>query len=92
MRRRLDRRSLLQIVAGGMGGGALLIVLGPAAAQPGTGARRRRSRRRHTGLRDLDAGPTADPEGYGRGPANCLDHDPVDPANIARCPRKPLRR
>ena len=89
--RQHSRRSLLQVVTAGLAGGALLLVLGPAAAQPATGDGRRR-RRRYTGLRDRDAGPRADPEGYGRGPSNCLDYDPTDPANIARCPRKPRRR
>jgi hypothetical protein len=44
------------------------------------------------GGRDNDSGAHADPEGWPRGYGNCLDRDPIDPANIARCPRKPRRR
>jgi hypothetical protein len=93
MRQRHSRRSMLHAVTAGLAGGALLLIVGPAEAQPGAAARpRRRNGRPYTGVRDLDAGPRADPEGYGRGPSNCLDRDPIDPANIARCPRKPHRR
>jgi len=91
--RRIGRRSLLALGGAGLAGGALLLVLGPAEAQQGTGAAPRRfPRRRMPGHRDNDSGPQADPEGWPRGLGNCLDRDPVDPSNIARCPPKPRRR
>lgn len=89
--RRIGRRSILTSAAAGLAGGALFLVLGTAAAQSSRGSRRF-PRRRMPGRRDNDSGAEADPEGWPRGYGNCLDRDPEDPSNIARCPPKPRRR
>jgi hypothetical protein len=91
--RRIGRRSLLTLSVAGAAGGALSLILGRAEARPGAPTSPRRfPRRRMPGGRDNDSGAHADPEGWPRGYGNCLDRDPIDPANIARCPRKPRRR
>ena len=70
--RKLNRRSFLGRVAGGLVFGGALGLIGAEAAA---------FQRVQTGLTDSDSGSSSDDPGYGRGGANAIsDNDPRDPA------------
>lgn len=81
--RRLNRRSFVGTVAGGMivAGGAAVLVIGPANAQT------------YTGVTDCDAGTGHDRPGYGTGVRNQYTDSDTGPTGDPRCRgRGPARR